>query len=156
VSALDVSVQASVLNLLQDLQNERGISNLFISHNLAVVGYLADTVAIIYAGNLMEVASSQELFHPPYHPYTEALLSAIPLTDPDVRPERIRLEGDVPNQIDIPSGCPFHPRCPRYLGDICANERPPWQNTKAGSRIFCHIPVDELVEIQDPMFGSSD
>ena len=156
VSALDVSVQASVLNLLQDLQSERGISNLFISHNLAVVGYLADTVAIIYAGNLMEVATSEELFQPPYHPYTEALLSAIPLTDPDVRPERIRLEGDVPNQIDIPSGCPFHPRCPRYLGDICADERPSWQVGKSGTRIFCHIPVDELAEIQDPMFSSRD
>jgi len=156
VSALDVSVQASVLNLLQDLQSERGISNLFISHNLAVVGYLADIVAIIYAGNIMEVAGSEDLFKPPYHPYTEALLSAIPLTDPDVQPERIRLEGDVPNQIDIPSGCPFHPRCPRYLGDICANERPSWQIGQSGTRIFCHIPVDELVEIQDPMFSSLD
>jgi peptide/nickel transport system ATP-binding protein len=148
VSALDVSVQASILNLLHTLQIEHGTSNLFISHDLAVVGYLADEIAVIYAGHLMEVSPAEALFEPPYHPYTEALLSAIPLINPDVEQTPIRLEGDVPNQIDMPSGCPFHPRCPRYLGDICAAERPPWQETEYGKRIFCHIPLDELQEQQ--------
>jgi peptide/nickel transport system ATP-binding protein len=149
VSALDVSVQASILNLLHTLQVEYGASNLFISHDLAVIGYLADEIAVIYAGHLMEVSPAEALFEPPYHPYTEALLSAIPLIDPDVEQSPIRLEGDVPNQIDMPSGCPFHPRCPRYLGDICAAERPPWQKTVDGKRVFCHIPLDKLKEQQE-------
>jgi peptide/nickel transport system ATP-binding protein len=167
VSALDVSVQASILNLLHDLQAERGTSNLFISHNLAVVGYLADQIAVIYAGSLMELAGAEDLFKPPYHPYTEALLGSIldltiPLTDPDARPRRrrehIRLEGDVPNQLSAEdetgsqSGCPFHTRCPRFLGDICADEQPPWQETKTGKRIFCHIPIEELEQAQRPIF----
>ena len=172
VSALDVSVQASILNLLHDLQAERGTSNLFISHNLAVVGYLADQIAVIYAGSLMELAGAEDLFKPPYHPYTEALLGSIldltiPLTDPDAprrRREHIRLEGDVPDQLDAedesgsPVGCPFHNRCPRLpqlslgLGDICAKERPPWQETKTGKRIFCHIPIEELEQAQRPIF----
>ena len=147
VSALDVSVQASILNLLNTLQAEHGTSNLFISHDLAVVGYLADEIAVIYAGHLMEVSAAKALFAPPYHPYTEALLSAIPLIEPDIEQTPIRLEGDVPNQIDMPPGCPFHPRCPRYLGDICATERPPWQEA-GGKRVFCHIPLDELRERQ--------
>jgi peptide/nickel transport system ATP-binding protein len=148
VSALDVSVQASILNLLSELQQELGSSNLFISHDLAVVGYLADDIAVIYAGNLMEVAEAEALFKPPYHPYTEALLSAIPLIDPGAEQEPIRLEGDVPNQIEIPSGCPFHPRCPRFLGDICVDEQPPWQQAANGKRIFCHISPEELLEAQ--------
>ena len=114
----------------------------------AVVGYLADDIAVIYAGNLLEVADAEALFEPPYHPYTEALLSAIPLIDPGAEQEPIRLEGDVPNQIEIPSGCPFHPRCPRFLGDICVDERPPWQQTTNGKRIFCHISPEELLEAQ--------
>ena len=148
VSALDVSVQASILNLLNTLQVEHGTGNLFISHDLAVVGYLADEIAVIYAGHLMEVSAAEALFEPPHHPYTEALLSAIPLIDPDVEQSPIRLEGDVPNQIDMPAGCPFHPRCPRYLGDICATERPPWLDTGDGKRVFCHIPLDQLREQQ--------
>jgi peptide/nickel transport system ATP-binding protein len=144
VSALDVSVQASILNLLNALQVEHGTSDLFISHNLAVVGYLADEIAVIYAGQLMEVSPAAALFEAPHHPYTEALLSAIPQIDPDVQQSPIRLEGDVPNQIDVPPGCPFHPRCPRYLGDICQTKRPAWQETEAGKRIFCHIGLDEL------------
>lgn len=139
VSALDVSVQASVLNLLNELQIEHNNAMLFISHDLAVVGYLADKIAVVYVGQLMEIADAQALFQPPYHPYTESLLSAIPLTDPDAQPEHIRLEGDVPSQINVPSGCPFHPRCPRYLGDICKTETPPWQELENGKRIFCHI-----------------
>lgn len=148
VSALDVSVQASILNLLRDLQHAHHNTLIFISHDLAVVGYLADQIAVMYVGSLMEVASAAALFEPPYHPYTEALLSAIPLIDPDAAQEPIRLEGDVPSQIDIPSGCPFHPRCPHFLGDICQTETPPWRTAPNGKRIFCHIPLDELVALQ--------
>ncbi len=149
VSALDVSVQASILNLLNELQDERGAGNLFISHDLAVVGYLADIIAVIYAGQLMEVAPAEDLFQPPYHPYTEALLSAIPRLEPDPDQKQIRLEGDVPSQVDMPPGCPFHPRCPRYLGDICRQERPPWREAPGQKRIFCHIPIKDLEELTE-------
>ncbi|HSM58916.1 MAG TPA: ABC transporter ATP-binding protein [Candidatus Sulfomarinibacteraceae bacterium] len=155
VSSLDVSVQASILNLLAALQAEHGSAVLFISHDLAVVAYLADTIAVIYAGSLMEVADAQALLEPPYHPYTEALLSAIPLIDPDAEQEQIRLQGDVTSQIDVPGGCPFHPRCPRFLGDICVEQTPPWRVTESGDRIFCHIPLQELQEEQDRVFRFS-
>lgn len=148
VSALDVSVQASILNLLRDLQQTHHNTLIFISHDLAVVGYLADQIAVMYVGRLMEVASSTALFAPPYHPYTEALLSAIPQLAPDSAQTPIRLEGDVPSQIDVPSGCPFHPRCPHFLGDICKEETPPWRIAANGKRIYCHIPLDELEEMQ--------
>ena len=141
VSSLDVSVQASILNLLNDLQTEQNSSLLFISHDLAVVGYLADQVAVIYLGKLMEVSDSNYLFEPPYSPYTEALLSAIPLADPEAKQEHIRLEGDIPSPTHIPSGCPFHTRCPRYLGDVCDQQEPPWQVVhETGKRYYCHIP----------------
>ncbi|MCA9960007.1 MAG: ABC transporter ATP-binding protein, partial [Anaerolineales bacterium] len=148
VSALDVSVQASILNLLSELQHEHHNTLLFISHDLAVVGYLADEIAVVYVGQLMEVAAAAALFAPPYHPYTEALLSSIPLATPDAAQQQIRLQGDVPSQINKPSGCPFHPRCPRYLGEICARETPPWQTHANGKRIFCHIPLSELTRQQ--------
>ena len=148
VSALDVSVQASVLNLLNDLQIEHNNAMLFISHDLAVVSYLADKIAVVYVGKLMELADAQDLFQPPYHPYTEALLSAIPPTNPDMPQKHIRLEGDVPSQMNVPSGCPFHPRCPRFLGDICKTTTPPWQELENGKRIFCHISAAELIKIQ--------
>jgi peptide/nickel transport system ATP-binding protein len=150
VSSLDVSVQASILNLLNDLQAEHGSSMLFISHNLAVVGYLADEIAVIYLGNLMEVARSEDLFELPHHPYTEALLSAIPLADPEASQRQVRLKGEIPSPMNVPSGCPFHTRCPRYLGEICANETPPWQvDEQTGKRYFCHIPPDELRRTQE-------
>lgn len=149
VSALDVSVQASILNLMRELQVQNDSTMLFISHDLSVVSYLADHVAVVYAGQLMEIAETADLFEPPYHPYTEALISAIPLVDPYARPTMIRLAGDVPNQIDKVSGCPFHPRCPRYLGDICREEIPAWQETENGTRIFCHIPVGDLKAQQE-------
>lgn len=148
VSSLDVSVQASILALMKDLQYENNSSMLFVSHDLAVVGYLADRIAVMYAGHLMEVADAIDLFEPPYHPYTEALLSAVPLVDPSVKRQSIRLEGDVPNQIHVPSGCRFHPRCPRYLGQICHQETPPWQVSGSGKRIYCHIPLTELLSAQ--------
>jgi peptide/nickel transport system ATP-binding protein len=144
VSALDVSVQASILNLLRDLQVERGSALVFISHDLAVVGYLADVIAVMVAGQLVEIAPSGDLFAPPYHPYTEVLLSAIPIPDPEARPDTIRLEGESPGQSAASRGCPFYSRCPRVLGDVCANETPPWQVTENGKRIFCHIPLEEL------------
>lgn len=148
VSALDVSVQASILNLLRDLQRDWNNALLVISHDLAVIGYLADEIAVMYVGSLMEVAAADQLFEPPYHPYTEALLSAIPSLDPQTQETAVRLEGDVPSQLNIPSGCPFHPRCPRYLGEICRTETPPWQTTVGGDRIFCHIPLAELEALQ--------
>lgn len=153
VSSLDVSVQASILNLLNDLQIEFGSSLLFISHNLAVIGYLADKIAVIYLGQLMEVADSVDLFEPPYHPYTEALLSAIPLAEPGAEQKQIRLTGEIPSPTDIPSGCPFHTRCPRFLGDICVQQTPPWRVDEAsGKRYFCHIPADELRANQERVF----
>lgn len=150
VSSLDVSVQASILNLLNDLQAEHGSSMLFISHNLAVVGYLADEIAVIYLGNLMEVARSEDLFELPHHPYTEALLSAIPLADPEASQRQVRLKGEIPSPMNVPTGCPFHTRCPRYLGEICVNETPPWQvDEQTGKRYFCHIAPDELRNTQE-------
>jgi len=148
VSALDVSVQASILNLLNELQVERQSSYLFISHDLAVVSYLADEIAVIYLGHLMEVGRASDVLEPPYHPYTEALLSAIPLADLQAQPEHIRLEGDIPSPVNIPTGCRFHTRCPRVLGDICANQTPPWQTEANGHRIYCHIPLAELRTMQ--------
>lgn len=154
VTSLDVSVQASILNLLNTLQIEHDSSMLFISHNLAVVGYLADKIAVIYLGHLMEVADAEALFEPPYHPYTEALLSAIPLADPDAHQEQIRLEGEIPSPRDMPTGCPFHTRCPRFLGDICVEETPPWrEDPQTGMRSFCHIPLEELRADQQRAFA---
>ena len=148
VSSLDVSVQAAILNLINDLQAEAGTSLLFISHNLAVVGYLADEIAVIYLGTLMEVAKAGDLFRPPYHPYTEALLSSIPTIDRAAAP--VRLEGDIPSPIDMPGGCPFHTRCPRCLGKICVEQTPPWRAAAGGGkRYFCHIPEEELLAVQN-------
>lgn len=155
VTSLDVSVQASLLNLLNRLQQEHGSSYLLISHNLAVVGYLADTVAVVYLGKLMELARAKDLFEPPYHPYTEALLSAIPLIDPQAEQRQIRLEGDVPSPVDPPTGCPFHTRCPRFLGDICVDQEPPWRITPAGKGYYCHIAANDLAEMQEKVFRFS-
>jgi peptide/nickel transport system ATP-binding protein len=150
VSALDVSVQASILNLLNELQREHQSAYLFISHDLAVVSYLADQIAVVYLGHLMEMGRTQDVLQPPYHPYTEALLSAIPLANANGK-ERIRLEGEVPSPINIPSGCRFHTRCPRFLGDICVTQEPPWRMAGHGHQIYCHIPLDELKQMQRKM-----
>jgi peptide/nickel transport system ATP-binding protein len=155
VSSLDVSVQAAVLNLLDELQTDRGGSLLFISHDLAVVGFVSDVVAVIYLGSLMQLAPANEIFDPPYHPYTEALLSAIPLIDPGGRQERIRLEGDMPSPLEVPSGCPFHTRCPRFLGDMCIKQSPPERRTGSGGMIRCHISLDELQVAQRRTFRFS-
>jgi peptide/nickel transport system ATP-binding protein len=102
----------------------------------------------------MEVARAEGLLQPPFHPYTEALLAAIPRLDPDDQPPSIRLEGDLTSQMTDHRGCPFHPRCPRFLGDICVEQRPPWRVTEHGDRIFCHIPLETLQAEQQPIFGA--
>jgi peptide/nickel transport system ATP-binding protein len=153
VSSLDVSVQASILTLLGELQDDHNSSILFISHDLAVVGYLADEIAVIYLGQLMETGPAAAVFDPPYHPYTEALLSSVPLIDPEGDQRQIRLEGEIPSLSEELTGCPFHTRCPRFLGDVCVEQIPPWQVDGAtGKRVFCHIPLDELCEKQDRAF----
>lgn len=156
VSALDVSVQASILNLLSSIQADQGTTILFISHDLTVVGYLADLVAVIYLGQLMEIKSAQDLFTPPYHPYSEALLSAIPDPTQTSDSEQIRLEGEVPSPIDRPVGCPFHPRCPRRIDPICTQQAPPWQSDLRGTRIYCHIPIVELQASQHRIANTPD
>jgi peptide/nickel transport system ATP-binding protein len=142
-SALDVSVQAAILNLLADIQATREVSYLFISHDLGVVRYLADRVAVLYLGRLMQLGPAERVFAGPYHPYTEALLSAIP-TLGGRQPERIRLEGEIPSAIDPPKGCVFHTRCPRMLGAICERQEPPLVEAEPGHCIRCHIPAPEL------------
>ena len=151
VSALDVSVQSAVLNLLARLQDENGTSYLFISHDLSVVGYLADYLAVMYLGQLFEVGSASELFNPPYHPYTEALVSAIPVPSPNAHKDRILLKNSVPSAQNVPSGCRFHTRCPRKIGAICEEEVPPWRGDGEGHFIRCHIPLDELREVQQSL-----
>jgi peptide/nickel transport system ATP-binding protein len=148
ISSLDVSVQASLMNLLADLQDSRGTSYLFISHDLAAVRHLSDWIAVIYLGRLWEIGSALDVFRPPQHPYTEALLSALPIPDPDAKQNRIRLRGSVPSAVNIPSGCRFHTRCPRKIGEICEIEEPPWREHGRWHRICCHIPVEELLTMQ--------
>jgi len=142
VSALDVSVQAQILNLLQDLQNELELTYLFVSHDLSVVEYIADRVAVMYVGKLVELANTDELYRNPKHPYTEALLSSVPRPDPRQRSQRIVLEGDVPDPSNPPTGCYFHPRC-RYAKEVCSSETPPLQDVGHGHQVACHF-VEEL------------
>jgi peptide/nickel transport system ATP-binding protein len=146
-SALDVSVQAAILNLLAELQSEQGVTYLFISHDLGVVRYISDRIAVLYLGRLMELGDAETVFSPPHHPYTEALLSAVPTLGGDERP-RIRLEGEVPSAAEPPSGCVFHTRCPRYLGPICEEEEPPLEEAEPGHFKRCHIPIEELRTLQ--------
>ncbi len=146
-SALDVSVQAAILNLLADLQRDEGVTYLFISHDLGVVRYLSDRIAVLYLGRLMELGDAESVFGPPHHPYTEALLSAVPTVEGEER-ARIRLEGEIPSAADPPSGCVFHTRCPRYLGAICEEQEPPLAEVAPGRFIRCHIPLDELRQLQ--------
>ncbi len=151
ISSLDVSVQASLMNLLEELQAEKKTSYLFISHDLAAVLHLADWIAVVYLGRLWEVGAAESVFSPPFHPYTEALLSAMPIPDPDAQQERIRLHGAVPSAVDIPGGCRFHTRCPRKIGEICETVEPPWQDAGNDHRICCHIPQAELRRLQTPL-----
>jgi peptide/nickel transport system ATP-binding protein len=148
-SALDVSVQAAILNLLNDLQRREHVSYLFISHDLGVVRYLSDRIAVLYLGRLMETGPAEQVFGAPHHPYTEALLSAVPTLENGAGArERIRLEGEIPSAANPPSGCVFHTRCPRFLGDICVNTEPPLAESEPGHAIRCHIPLEELRRLQ--------
>jgi len=149
-SSLDVSVQAVILNLLKDLRAQRGASYLLISHDLDVVSYLSEWMIVMYLGQMVEEGTSAHVTGFPSHPYTEALVSAIPSANPDAPRRLIRLEGDVPSARDLPTGCRFHTRCPRYLGDICRTHEPPLQDAGDGHTIRCHIPVEELVRLQTP------
>jgi peptide/nickel transport system ATP-binding protein len=147
-SALDVSVQAAILNLLADLQLREGVSYVFISHDLGVVRYLSDRIAVLYLGRLMEVGPAEDVFNGPHHPYTEALLSAVPSLD-GRRRERIRLSGEIPSAANPPSGCVFHTRCPRVLpSGICQRVEPELVEVAPGRTMRCHIALDELARLQ--------
>ena len=142
VSALDVSIQAQILNLLEDLQEEFNLTFLFIAHDLSVVEHISDRVGVMYVGKLVELADTEALFSDPKHPYTEALLSAVPTTDPEIKMDRIFLPGEVANPADPPSGCYFHPRC-RYAQDICMTETPKWTEVAPRHFAACHF-AEEL------------
>ena len=142
VSALDVSIQAQTINLLEDLQKEFGLTYLFIAHDLSVVEHISDRVAVMYLGNMVELTAAKELYENPLHPYTEALLSAVPRTDPDQVSQRIILEGDVPSPANPPPGCKFHPRC-RYAVELCSSEVPEWRELRPDHWVACHL-ADEL------------
>ncbi|UCH08844.1 MAG: ABC transporter ATP-binding protein [Deltaproteobacteria bacterium] len=154
VSALDVSVQAAVINLLLEIQEIYGSSMIFIAHDLSVVRFFSDDIAVMYLGQIVEVGPAEAIYSPPYHPYTEALLSAVPIPDPDAEQKEIRLGGNVPSALNPPTGCRFHTRCPRrrdmlpHHGRICEKETPPWRSTELGHRIFCHIPLEELEKVE--------
>ena len=155
VSALDVSVQAAIINLLLEIQEEFGTTLIFISHDLSVVRYFSDYVCVMYLGQIMELGPAEEIYAPPYHPYTEALLSAVPIPDPTAKRKSIRLTGVVPSAIDPPAGCRLNTRCPRRNmlpdPDICLTD-PPWQEVHQDHHIFCHIALDELRKM-DPVFS---
>ena len=156
VSALDVSVQAAVINLLLEIQQVFGSSMIFIAHDLSVVRFFSDDIAVMYLGQIVEIGPADAIYTPPYHPYTEALLSAVPIPDPDVEQKDLRLSGNVPSALNPPNGCRFHTRCPRRHDTVAGwwknlrNRVTSLAHSQKGHRIFCHIPIEELAKI-DPV-----
>ena len=152
-------MQAAVINLLLEIQQVFGASMIFIAHDLSIVRYFSDDIAVMYLGQIVEVGPAESIYTPPYHPYTEALLSAVPIPDPDAEQKEIRLSGNVPSALDPPSGCRFHTRCPRRNmlsddGDICETS-PPWRSSGNGHRILCHIDIEELKRVE-PVIHAPD
>ncbi|MCB1397784.1 MAG: ATP-binding cassette domain-containing protein, partial [Rhodobacteraceae bacterium] len=154
VSALDVSVQAAVTDLLMEIQRENKTTLLFISHDLSIVRYLSDRVLVMYLGHVVELGTTDQVFAPPYHPYTEALLSAVPIADTKIEKKRIVLEGDIPSAVNPPPGCPFQTRCrwkSEVPGGLCESELPPMRQLAGGHQIKCHLS-DEILASMDPVF----
>ena len=138
VSALDVSIQAQVINLMKDLQKERGLTYLFISHDLSVVEHISDSVGVMYLGSLVEMSSKKEIFRAPMHPYTRALLSAVPISNPVIKMNRTILQGDIPSPANPPSGCKFHTRCPKCMA-VCKTQNPKFKNYANNHSVACHL-----------------
>ncbi|WP_339319997.1 dipeptide ABC transporter ATP-binding protein [Paenibacillus sp. FSL R10-2734] len=147
VSALDVSIQSQVLNLLQDLQEEYGLTYLFISHDLSVVEHISDRIGVMYLGSLVETADKDTLYDRPMHPYTQALLSSVPVPDPTLKKERIILKGDLPSPVDPPTGCRFHTRCPSCM-EICKQHVPIFREVEPGHEVACHLFDEEMLKLE--------
>jgi peptide/nickel transport system ATP-binding protein len=155
VSALDVSVQAAIIGLLTDIQRKKRTTMLFISHDLSIVRYLADRVVVMYLGQIVEQGTTDQVFSPPYHPYTEALLSAVPIADTNVKKRHIVLKGDLPSPINPPPGCPFQTRCPRKIGPVCETEMPPVRELTPGHKIGCHLS-DGVLRSMEPVIAFAE
>ena len=151
VSALDVSVQAAVTDLLMEIQREHKTTLLFISHDLSIVRYLSDRVMVMYLGHVVEIGTTDQVFAPPYHPYTEALLSAVPIADTSITKKHIVLEGDIPSAMSPPSGCPFQTRCnwkSQVPGGLCEKEVPPLRTMAAGHQVKCHLSEADFATME--------